>query len=127
VSALCLVAAGTIMARVAASAFTLSWTHSVEKIPWEEDWRVSDDGLSLEAARVRGSGAGMEPPPEARLDDGWWRWRPRNATVPELTLRRSGATADWRICVAGTCHAMEEWLPAGADPVILKPCGPISP
>jgi hypothetical protein len=34
-------------------------------------------GLELVQARVKGSGAGMEPPPEARLVDGWFQWQPR--------------------------------------------------
>ncbi|MGO4839058.1 DUF1850 domain-containing protein, partial [Rhizobiaceae sp. 2RAB30] len=36
---LCVVAAGKTTV-LAASLFTLSWTHSVEKTRWEEDWRV---------------------------------------------------------------------------------------
>jgi len=49
------------------AAFTLVWTHSIEKIDWQEDWRITPQGLELVQARVKGSGAGMEPPPEARL------------------------------------------------------------
>lgn len=119
---LCILAAGAVVAQVAASSFTLAWTHSVERIPWEEDWMVEEAGLRLSAARVRGMGAGMEPPPEARLVDGWWRWTPTVPVLREVVLRRSGATADWRLCHGGACAALDTLLPAGADPVTMTAC-----
>jgi hypothetical protein len=123
VPGLCVYAAGALVAKLAgAAAFTLAWTHSIEKIPWEEDWRVTAAGLVLEQARVKGSGAGMEPPPEARLEGGVWRWAPRVPPLPELVLRRSGFTADWRLCADGRCRRMDEMVPAGADPVTLRAC-----
>ena len=66
---LCILAAGKTTV-LAVSAFTLSWTHSVEKTRWEEDWRVTPAGLEIVEARVKGSGAGMEPPEGAVLE-GW--------------------------------------------------------
>jgi hypothetical protein len=72
---LCLISAG-VTKTLAIAAFTLVWTHSIEKIDWQEDWRVTPQGLELVQARVKGSGAGMEPPPEARLVDGWFQWQP---------------------------------------------------
>ncbi|MCB1637494.1 MAG: DUF1850 domain-containing protein, partial [Thiothrix sp.] len=57
---LCVVTAGKTLT-LAVSLFTLSWTHSVEKTGWQEDWQVSKAGLQLLQARVKGSGAGMEP------------------------------------------------------------------
>jgi hypothetical protein len=59
---LCL-AAGALSAVLAVNAFTLSWIHSIEKIRWEEDWRIEAGALVIDEARIRGSGAGMEPPP----------------------------------------------------------------
>ena len=41
---LCILAAGKVTV-LAVSAFTLSWTHSVEKVRWEEDWLVTPAGL----------------------------------------------------------------------------------
>ena len=61
---LCL-AAGAITASLAIQAFTLAWAHSIEKIRWEEDWRVEENQLHLVEARIKGTGAGMEPPPDA--------------------------------------------------------------
>jgi hypothetical protein len=117
---LCLAGAGLVIA-LNADALTLAWRHSVEKILWEEDWSLRGGRVMLVEARVKGSGAGMEPPPEARLVEGAWRWKPDLPPLPQLVLRRSGATADWRICIAGRCRGMEEILPA-ADPVTLRPC-----
>ena len=41
--------------RLAVAAFTLAWTHSVEHVRWEEDWRVTPAGL----AACRGAGPGL--------------------------------------------------------------------
>jgi hypothetical protein len=118
---LCL-AAGSKTVPLMVSMLTLAWTHSVEKIPWEEDWRLTPAGLELVEARIRGSGAGMDPPAEARFVDESWRWKPSVPPLPEVVMRRSGATADWRICIKGQCRPMDAYVPPDADPVILKPC-----
>lgn len=101
---------------------TLAWMHSVERTQWEEDWRATADGLVLAEARVEGSGAGMDPPEGARLEGGTWRWTPALPPLGEVVLRRSGATADWRVCVAGACRAMGALVSAGADPVVMTGC-----
>ena len=118
---LCLVAGSTVVPLLA-SAITLAWTHSVERVVWEEDWRRTPAGLELAEARVRGSGAGMEPPPEARLVGGVWAWRPALPPQREVVLRRSGATADWRISVSGRCRELDVHVAADADPVIVAGC-----
>jgi hypothetical protein len=59
---LCLASAGVVKT-LSIAAFTLVWTHSIEKTDWQEDWRITPKGLELVQARVKGSGAGMEPPP----------------------------------------------------------------
>lgn len=105
---------------LAAPEFSLAWSHSVEHVEWREDWRIEDDQLRLVSARVKGSGAGMEPGPDAVLKDGWWRW-PSSLRVPELALGASGATGEgWRFCADGACRE----LGAAAGPaVVIKPCG----
>ena len=118
---LCLVGGGAVVPLLA-GAITLSWTHSVERIAWEEDWRWTPAGLELVEARVRGSGAGMEPPAEARFVGGAWAWRPALPPQDEVAMRRSGATADWRVCVVGECRPMAAYVSAEADPVVLKGC-----
>ncbi len=107
---LCVLAAGKVTA-LAATAFTLSWTHSVQKTRWEEDWRLTPAGLELVEARVQGSGAGMEPPETAVLRDGSWIWRPALPPQRKLVLAASGATGDgWTLCAGAACRQI------GADP-----------
>lgn len=119
----CLAVGATLLA-LADPSFRLDWTHSVEHVEWQEDWRVGAGGLALVAARVRGSGAGMEPGEGARLVGGWWEW-PGALRVPSLTLAASGATGGgWTLCADGTCRT----LGAGAgEPITVRPCAPGSP
>jgi hypothetical protein len=94
----------------------------VEKVPWEEDWRSTPAGLELVEARVKGSGAGMEPSAEAKFVNGSYAWKPKVPPQAEVILRRSGATADWRICIEGQCRPMEAYVPPQADPIVMKAC-----
>jgi hypothetical protein len=121
---------------VPGTAFTLAWTHSVERVRWEEDYRVTHDAagaprLTLEEARVRGSAAGMEPPADAVLAGGWYRYRPRSPLPPVLRLTRSAHTADYELCTNTVpCLPMGHWLPSDGDITLLWPCtgpDPLSP
>jgi hypothetical protein len=120
---LCLASAGVVKA-LSIAAFTLVWTHSVEKIDWQEDWRLTPLGLELVQARVKGSGAGMEPAPEARLVDGWFQWAPKRAPLPELVLGNSGAAGEWRLCSGGNCRTLSEIFghPLGANATTMRAC-----
>ena len=105
---------------LAGGLFTLAWTHSVEKTEWRESWMVRDGMLELSEARVRGSGAGMDPGEGARLEDGWWVWEPQNPPVGVLNLAASGATVSgWQLCSGGQC--MELGSQAG-DTIRIAPC-----
>lgn len=116
---LCVVSAGKTIS-LAATLFTLSWTHSIEKVRWEEDWRVTPAGLELVQARVKGSGAGMEPPEGAVLSDGWWVYRPMLAPRASVTLAASGATPSaWSLCTPERC--MDLGATAG-EPITLSAC-----
>lgn len=106
-SGLC-IAAGALLAFLPAPAFTLAWTHSIEKIRWEEDWRLEAGRLRLVEARVRGSGAGMEPPAGAMLENGVWRYRPDVAPVERLRLAHSAFVAGYELCVEGACRPLAE-------------------
>ncbi|MBF0306688.1 MAG: DUF1850 domain-containing protein [Alphaproteobacteria bacterium] len=119
---ICLWAAGALWASFAVDGFGLSWTHSVEKIEWREEWRVENGRLSVVEARVKGSGAGMEPPDGARLTDGWWVYVPDLAPLAEIVLARSDATADWRLCL-GECRPLADWVPLEAGTTTIRPCG----
>jgi hypothetical protein len=122
---LCLTSAGVVKV-LSLAAFTLAWTHSVEKTAWQEDWRITPQGLELVQARVKSSGAGMEPPPEARLVDGWFQWQPKRAPMPQLVLANSGAAGEWRICHDGTCRTLSEIFehPVGANVTVMRGCDP---
>lgn len=132
---LCLATPALAMA-LAWPAFTLSWTHSVEQVEWRERWRLEAGQLVLEEARVRGSGAGMEPPDGSVLDGGWWVYRAERR-VPVLRLAVSGATgAGWQICGPigsdAPCRDLEAWLSRGDQPppaIEIRPgpaCDPIA-
>lgn len=100
---ICIIAAGKTTA-LAGAAFTLAWTHSVEKTQWQEDWMVTPAGLTVVAARIEGSGAGMEPPAGAVLKNGWWSYVPHMKPQRKLVLAASGATgAGWTLCVRNDC------------------------
>ena len=116
---LCVVAGGK-LTMLAFSAFTLGWTHSVEKTLWQEDWLVTPAGLELVQARVKGSGAGMEPPDHAILQDGWWVYTPTLPVLPRLALAASGASVSgWTICSGDECA---EFGKEAGDTLILEPC-----
>ncbi|WP_084508407.1 DUF1850 domain-containing protein [Mesorhizobium sp. WSM3224] len=116
---LCILAAGKTVT-LAVAAFTLSWTHSVERTRWQEDWEVSPAGLQVVEARVKGSGAGMEPPAGSTLRGGWWIYAPRIGPQPRLVLAASGATREgWTLCTAAGCRELGE---VAGEPTVLEPC-----
>lgn len=116
---LCLVLGATKIV-YATTVFTLAWTHSVEKTRWEEDWRVTPAGLEIVEARIEGSGAGMEPPPDAVREGRFWHYHPKIPPRAEIVLARSGATTGgWQICFARACHEIPE-TPGG--PAVLRAC-----
>ncbi|AZB63137.1 DUF1850 domain-containing protein [Cereibacter sphaeroides] len=99
------VAAGAAVLSLAASSFTLSWTHSVEHVEWWERWEVTEAGLRPVEARIQGSGAGMELPPDAWREADGWHYVPRPPPQREVRLAASGMTGGgWRLCAAGRCH-----------------------
>lgn len=115
----CLLIAGQKLV-LAGAAFTLSWTHSVEKTSWEERWAVSAGSLVLHEASVMGSGAGMEPGENARLENGRWVWTPDLAPVPYLLLAASGATGGaWRLCHEKGCINLGK---RSGEPIRIQPC-----
>lgn len=117
---LCLGLAGVVWSQLALSHFTLAWDHTVEKIRWEEDYRVSPTGLILEQARVRGSGAGMEAPADAVFENGSWHYRPPLPPLQPLRLGRSPVTSDYELCFAQRCRPLRHWLgpPRPAQPAV---------
>ena len=109
---------------MALTAFTLVWTHSIEKIDWQADWRARPAGLELVQARVKGSGAGMEPPSKARLVNGWFQWQPKRPPMHEVVLGNSGAAGEWRLCHDGACQKLSGIIghSIGTNVTILTVC-----
>ena len=114
--------AGALHAFIATTQFTLAWTHSIEKIRWEEDYRAVSGSLELTEARVRGSGAGMEPPAGAVLRDGAWHYRPALPPQAALHLARSTYVRDYEVCVDGVCRPLVDWIPVSAGTTTVMVC-----
>lgn len=88
---LCILTGGKVIA-LAVTGFTLSWDHSVQHIEWWERWQVSDRGLRPVEARVTGSGAGIDLPPDAVWKSDGWHYQPRLPWQKSVHLGASGAT-----------------------------------
>ena len=117
--AVCIATAGGVM-KVAATSFVLSWTHSVEKVPWQEFWNVTSQGLVLSEARIKGSGAGMDPPADAVLEDGWYIYHPSIPPRREIVLAASGKTGGgWTLCSGQKCIELGQ---AEEKPIHILPC-----
>lgn len=68
---------------------------------------MEDGQLRIVEARIKGSGAGMEPPEGAVLNDGWWLYTPTLGKREELNLAASGATVSaWTLCANGQCYEL---------------------
>ena len=120
-SALCIVV-GTALVSIPAQRFTLHWQHTVEKILWEEDYVVAGDWLYLSGARVQGSGAGMEPPPDAVRVGTSWHYQPTDRWHRTVNLARSAFGRDYELCIDGACRPMSGWIPGPPEPTTLLPC-----
>lgn len=120
-------AAGALLVAIEAEGFSLSWTHSVEKTVWREDWRVAGQTLVLDEARVSGSGAGMEPPAGARLQDGIWRYRPPLGPLQRLRLAHSEFASDYSLCWRDNCELLATLVDHERAAVEVFPCGADDP
>lgn len=121
IAALCL-SAGTFHVSLPITSFTLRWQHSIEKVEWDEDYELVGPWLHLSQARIRGSGAGMEPPPDAVLSHGVWHYRVADPWRRELVVARSEFVADYELCIRGNCHPLSRWVPVSAGATTLAPC-----
>ncbi len=118
------VAAGGLVVTLAMQSFTLAWTHSIEKIRWEEDWRVEGDRLHVVEARVRGSGAGMEAPAGSTFEGGVWRYDPHVPSLAVLRLTHSIYASGYELCHDGECRPLVESAPraGNGDVIALSAC-----
>ncbi|MCQ9615358.1 DUF1850 domain-containing protein [Paenalcaligenes niemegkensis] len=95
--------------------FTLAWMHSIEHQRWEELYSVRLDNkgqpyLQIDQARVKGSGAGMEPASEAEYKEGWYQYVPAQKAPDVLALTRSEYTPDYEFCTEGQCASLGQYL-----------------
>jgi hypothetical protein len=105
---------------IPAHEFSLAWTHSVERTRWQETWQMKSGTLQIIESRVKGSGAGMEPPDGAKLHDGWWIYRPAIPPQKKLVLAASGLTGrGWSLCTAGGCWTLGR---SAGQPITLEAC-----
>ena len=121
---LCLFAlGGALLASLPGTDFTLSWTHSIEKTEWHERWSTDSGLLRLVEARIRGTGAGMEPGPGARLtDDGWLAWVPDLPPQDSIALAASGFTGEHRLCAGADCRPLSGWAGVADQAVVMRAC-----
>ncbi|HET7731882.1 MAG TPA: DUF1850 domain-containing protein [Usitatibacter sp.] len=99
--------AGAMLHVFPASRATLRWTHSVEHVPWEEDYVATSAGLRLVEARVHASGAGMDAPADARWNGSAWSYRPGLPPLAEVALANSAFVEGYRLCLPdGGCFAL---------------------
>lgn len=119
----CLFVAGALAAALPDAAFTVAWTHSVARTRWVEAYRVEGSSLRLAEASVEGSGAGMEPSPDAVLREGRWHWRPERM-LAELSLTRSPYAADYVVCTASGCRELGALAGPAAEgrAVVIRSC-----
>lgn len=119
--AVCL-ATATASVKLVVVGFSLVWTHSIEKIDWQENWQVTAGGLSLVSATIRGSGAGMEVPDGAVWHDGAWTYQ-QPLLVPALRLTRSPYVPDYRLCLPGEpCRPLSQWIAPDDTVTTVSPC-----
>jgi hypothetical protein len=98
--------------------------HSIEKIRWEEDYRIENGQLRLVVARVRGSGAGMEPPVGSVLRHGAYEYTPAQTIFPKLVLTRSPFARDYELCRDRQCQEFAALIgkPGVGEVVEVFPC-----
>ena len=126
---LCVFIAGKSAACIAGLLFSLSWTHSIEKTQWIEHWQVDGGQLVLRETFVKGSGAGIDPAPNAVLEKGWYRWKPLQPVALEsLSLANSELTPDnWMLCAldsvtqqTGECLDFAKFEDLGVESFTIK-------
>lgn len=111
--------AGAAVAVLPAQAITLSWTHSVEKTGWEEDYSATAGGITITEARIEALGAGMEPPASATRAGRWWRYRPSLPLLSSVDLANSTFAAGYTICWNASCRPLGTIVPQGRRVTIV--------
>lgn len=120
-SGLCLWASATVLAL--GPSVTVSWTHSVQKSPWEEVYEWKKEQMVLTHARITSTGAGMEPPDDAIFDGQYWHFQP-NRVLTEVLFQHSPYVDGYTLCTNQRCEKLNTWMPAlkSIEVVKLAPC-----
>ena len=81
--------------------FTISYVHSIDHLPIEENIEVRDGNLIVDSTRLRQFGAGMGHIPgegTGRADGEWWVIEDMNRDIgPEVAIRVGVASVDHRL------------------------------
>jgi hypothetical protein len=101
---------------------TLRWTHTVEKVRWEEDYAVDGNALVVTEARIRATGAGMEMPPDATLSGGAWHYRPALPPLPRIYIRNTELPSGYDVCWDGQCRRLRSLIGSDDRLLALVPC-----
>ena len=72
--------------------------------------------LVITGARIRGSGAGMDPPSNALLQNGVWHYELADPWRKEVVLARSSYVQDYALCMHGKCRTLGDWIPVEVGP-----------
>jgi hypothetical protein len=117
--ALCLaVVAPTLTITFPTRELTLSWIHTIEKVPWAEVYEVRKGKLVLREAQIVSSGAGMDAPTDATWEGRAWRYSPHIDLQGGLALANSEFAGGYTLCWSGACEALASFVPKG-QPVEL--------
>ena len=103
--------------------FSLRYTHSVEKTPVIESFRILDNGkLLLFSTAYKSYGVGLPSLPEEgtlSVSDGWLLLENLHREYPEIKLR-VGPEAGVSIELNNKTYPIYQWYTAGSLVVILK-------
>lgn len=110
--------AGATVVSLPTPTMTLTWTHTVEKTSWEEDYLASADGVAIVEARVEALGAGMEPPASAVRKGRWWSYHPALPNLPSVDLANSIFGGGYTVCWNSQCRQLDTIMPRG-EPVSI--------
>jgi hypothetical protein len=101
----------------------LSWIHTVEDTPWEEDYVIERGALVITQARVKRSGAGMDPPGGAVWAQGWWHYVPSTGPLHEIVLANSSFASGYRLCWERRCRPLQAFFAANTFvKLVPAPC-----
>lgn len=97
--ALCL----KVLERLPANAFHAKFYLKLDafgrKFAGKKSGKSKNTSLLLTSARVRGSGAGMEPPLGSVFREGAWHYTPHIAPLKQLLLAHSPYTKEYDLCI----------------------------